>query len=266
MSGQTPIEPRGVLNPRTGQQKFQLNLHPPSANIAPAVEYFWVVRWDLRGQEPYVSEVLSHPAVHLVIEQGNSRIYGVVTRKFRRAVEGCGWVFGIKFRPAAYYPFSQKPVSRLTDREIGLDEDFGADGLAFEAGILALEDEAAMVAAAERFLRARWPAHDETAALVGRVIDAIMTDGSIVKVDDLVARFNLSKRSLQRFFKQYVGVSPKWVIQRYRLHEAAEKLARGEVRDWTALALALGYFDQAHFIKDFKSIVGKTPGEYLRQL
>jgi AraC-like DNA-binding protein len=55
------------------------------------------------------------------------------------------------------------------------------------------------------------------------------------------------------------------VINRYRLHEALERLAQGGNVEWARLALDLGYFDQAHFIRDFKALVGRTPGEYLRQ-
>jgi len=80
-----------------------------------------------------------------------------------------------------------------------------------------------------------------------------------------VSAFKLSKRTLQRLFQQYVGVSPKWVIKRYRLHEAVERLAAGNEVDWTRLDLDLEYFDQAHFIKDFKAIIGKTPSEYTKQ-
>jgi AraC-like DNA-binding protein len=72
-----------------------------------------------------------------------------------------------------------------------------------------------------------------------------------------------SPRSLQRLFREYVGVSPKWVLQRLRLHEAAERMLEG--RDWAALALDLGYFDQAHFIHDFKAVTGRSPGEYAAQ-
>jgi AraC-like DNA-binding protein len=75
----------------------------------------------------------------------------------------------------------------------------------------------------------------------------------------------MGKRTLQRLFSQYVGVSPKWVIKRYRLHEAADQLGAGEVVDWAKLAVDLGYFDQAHFIKDFKTIVGQTPAEYAKR-
>ena len=62
-----------------------------------------------------------------------------------------------------------------------------------------------------------------------------------------------------------MGVSPKWLIQRYRLLEATERLAEGTVVDWADLALDLGYADQAHFIRDFRSMVGRTPAEYGRR-
>lgn len=59
-------------------------------------------------------------------------------------------------------------------------------------------------------------------------------------------------------------MSPKWVIQRYRLHEAAAQLTSGRPPTLAALAAALGYFDQAHFARDFKSIVGAAPSAYRR--
>jgi AraC-like DNA-binding protein len=80
-------------------------------------------------------------------------------------------------------------------------------------------------------------------------------------VEELCAHAGYSKRTLQRLFREYVGVSPKWVLQRIRLHEAAERMAEGE-GDWPRLALDLGYFDQAHFIKAFKAVIGLTPADY----
>ena len=78
------------------------------------------------------------------------------------------------------------------------------------------------------------------------------------------AGFQRIDRMLQRLFATYVGVSPKWVIQRYRLHEAAEQLASGASISHSALALDLGYTDQAHFVHDFKAVVGTSPAAYAR--
>ena len=77
-----------------------------------------------------------------------------------------------------------------------------------------------------------------------------------------VAASGLSVRRLQRLFADYVGVSPKWVMRRARLHEAAERADSGEPVDWAALAVDLGYADQAHLTRDFTATIGVPPSRY----
>ena len=122
------------------------------------------------------------------------------------------------------------------------------------------------IAVIEAFLRGRDPQPDETIARVAAIVEQTDADRTITRVEQLVDRFHIGKRNLQRLFSAYVGVSPKWVIQRYRLHEAADRAASGGAIDWADLALDLGYADQAHFIRDFKRLVGQTPAEYSRTL
>jgi AraC-like DNA-binding protein len=128
--------------------------------------------------------------------------------------------------------------------------------------VLGLEDESRRVEAVEAFLRARRPPLDPDVAAVNRATELIMLDRTVIRVDQVVERTGIGKRSLQRLFAEYAGVSPKWVIQRYRLHEAAERLAEGGDLDLAMLAAELGYFDQAHFAKDFKAVVGSPPHRY----
>lgn len=255
-------EPRGILDPNA--KKFRLSRYLPGTELQTFIEYYWIVAWDLRGQEPYLAENLAHPTVHLVIQHGQSNIYGVVTGKFSYLVKDKGRAFGVKFKPGAFYPFVRRPVSEYTNRTIALNEIFGTDAITLECEILALEDDRAMVETAERFLCERSPEYDQKITVINDIIQTISTDRAIIKVDNITERLGIEKRWLQRLFQTYVGVRPKWVIQCYRLHEAAEQLAQGTIEDWPALALNLGYFDQAHFIKDFKAIVGKTPAAYVR--
>ena len=72
----------------------------------------------------------------------------------------------------------------------------------------------------------------------------------------------MTARTLQRLFADYVGVSPKWVMRRARLHEAAERADSGEPVDWTSLASDLGYADQAHLTRDFTVTIGVPPSRY----
>jgi AraC-like DNA-binding protein len=81
-------------------------------------------------------------------------------------------------------------------------------------------------------------------------------------VDQLAAATGLTTRSLQRLFADYVGVSPKWVMRRARLHEAAGRADSGEPVDWAELAADLGYADQAHLTRDFTVTIGVSPVRY----
>jgi AraC-like DNA-binding protein len=173
-------------------------------------------------------------------------------------------VFGIKFRPGGFYPFLKQPIVQLTDTSISFRDAFGVDGTALERAILATEDKAALIQLVEDFLFQHLPEQDQTVAQINRIVDCVSADRTITRVDDIADRMNLNKRTLQRLFRQYVGVSPKWVIKYYRLHDAADQLANSDTPDLSALAVNLGYFDQAHFIKDFKAMVGSTPLEYAK--
>jgi AraC-like DNA-binding protein len=255
---------KGILNPQIGGQKFQLVRPLPSADLSYFVEQYWIITWDLRGQEPFVQETLPFPSIHLVFEKNNSRVYGIERGKFARRLENVGRVFGIKFRPGAFYPFLKAPVSKLTNHSFPLSEVLKVDSRDWEDKILSLEDSTEMLVIAENFLHERLPERDEVIAVINQIVDRIIAEREITKVEDVAAQFNFSKRTLQRLFSQYVGVSPKWVIQRYRLQEAAEQLATGGQTDWAKLAVDLGYFDQAHFIKDFKTLIGQSPAEYAK--
>ena len=116
----------------------------------------------------------------------------------------------------------------------------------------------------ESFLRTMAPEPDEHVALAMKIVETIATDRTILTVDDVTRRWGINLRTLQRLCSRYVGVNPKWIIQRYRLHEAAEQLAR-QPASQSALALELGYADQAHFVKDFKAVVGSSPAAYARR-
>jgi len=255
---------RNMVQPNA--EKFQRSRHLPAQDLAFFVGYYWIVRWDLRGQGSYLCETLPQPCIHLVFEKDQSRIVGIASGRFSYLLENTGLLFGVSFKPGAFFPFLKVPVSTLTNTSISLFDAFGLEHAALEKAILAQEDEAGMIALVEQFLRERLPERDKHAAVINQIVDRIIADREITKVDHVVSRFHISKRTLQRLFSHYVGVSPKWVIRRYRLQEAAEHLAEGEAVDWPKLALDLGYFDQAHFINDFKTIIGKTPAEYVKHM
>jgi len=254
--------PRGVLH-RLPDADLQYRRHAPPPALAEWVEHFWSVRWEVR--EPRLQETLPHPNVHVVVEAGRAEVAGVQTARFARTLAGHGRAFGIKFRAGAFRPLLGRPVSALTDRVEPVAALFGEDEARALAGLLQHEEEAATVDAACRHLAGRLPAaSDPHAVLAGRIVDSIVDDRELRGVAELARRCAMTPRALQRLFNDYVGVGPKWVIQRYRLHEAIAQVQQGRAVAWAELAQELGYYDQAHLITDFRRLVGRTPAEYAR--
>lgn len=256
----------GPLYDAAGKQRIQFTPYTPSDDLKFFVECYWTIRWDFRGQPRYHTEHLPDPSVHLVIEDDFSEIFGAARGKFSRLVEGQGRAFCIKFRPGAFYPFVSSAASRFTNKTAGLCEIFGAAGNTLETAIRAAVKDEERIEIAEDFLRSRRAERDDSVALIHQIVERIVADREITKAYDLENQFHLTTRTLQRLFGRYVGVSPSWVIRRYRLHDAVDRLDRGEIVDWPALAVDLGYFDQAHFIRDFKKIIGVSPGNYVRRV
>jgi AraC-like DNA-binding protein len=261
----------GVLGVRTGfeqrppdaaHDRFTLDRYPPSADLAGLVERYWVVSWALpHGREGSIT-LLPHPCVNVVLDRGRLTVSGVGRDRFTYAYRGVGGVFGIKFRPGGFQPFLGRPLSDITDAVLPAEQLWGppattlAERMAAAAGV---DEQAALV---EGFLRARRPPPDPQVEFVQRIVAALLHDRTVARVDDVTERFAITPRTLQRLFQRYVGVSPKWVLRRYRLHEAAAVLAREQHRPWAEVAAELGYFDQSHFIRDFTAAIGMTPVAY----
>jgi AraC-like DNA-binding protein len=249
---------RGILRPDEGRRHFRLTREPPSPDLATWVERHWMVEWDLR--EPYTQELLNHPTVNLAVEAEQAGIFGIRTARDRKTIAGTGRVVGVKFRPGGFQPFYGGSVHTLTNRVLPLTAVFGPAGDELARAVRAEREHPFGVT--EAFLRARLPAPDPHLETLAAIVRTMLDDPAVVRVDELAARHAMSPRTLQRLFRRYVGVSPKWVLQRYRLHEAAERIAEGRHGDWATTALELGYFDQAHFIRDFKALVGASPARY----
>lgn len=252
----------GVLGVR--DVDFSLDRHPPAPDLAGLVERHWVVSWELPpGREASVT-LLPHPCVNLVLDGGRLAVSGVGEGRFTYVYRGTGRVIGVKFRPGGFLPFLGGPVGELTGRVRPAEQLWGPAATALAERMAAEPAAAGAIRAVEEFLRARWPAPDPQVELVGRIVAALLHDRTIARVDDVTARFGIPPRTLQRLFARYVGVSPKWVLRRYRLHEAAAALAAEQDRPWAEVAAELGYYDQSHFIRDFTAAIGMTPLAYAR--
>jgi AraC-like DNA-binding protein len=262
---------RGVLRPAETAERAELRRDAPvSGPLRPFVERYWSVRWDLTGRPAFRSEVLSHPSVNVSVESGTVPrfgvalpavlLHGVVTRRFAVDLTGAGRVSAVKFRPGGFAAFTGTLPARDSVVPLGPELDLGASDLL--AAVLAEEDDDDRAAVLDAALLPRAPEPPDPYVDLLGLIGVMIDDRSLVRVEQVAALGGLSARSLQRLFASYVGVPPKAVLSRYRLQDAAAAIDAGLVDDLADLAASLGWFDQAHFSRDFRAVVGVTPSAY----
>ncbi|WP_055599604.1 helix-turn-helix domain-containing protein [Streptomyces aureus] len=294
---------RGIVDPAELLSRVRFRRHTPAPELRPYLEHYWLIDWEL--PEPYATHVVPHPSMNIVFQRygalgapaadarASAEVSGIGLGLFTQKLTEAGRVCGVQFRPGGFRPFAPAwPLSTWTGRRVPLAEVFpdaspeagagtgteGSPGTGAEAdpagtdpgllsAVLSPGTDHARVAALDAFLLAHGPAPDPAADRAMELVDLIRGDRTVRKVAQLVSATGLSARSLQRLFASHVGVGPKWVILRYRIHEALERAeAAGTAGgpDWAALAVELGYSDQAHLVREFTATIGVPPTAYAR--
>lgn len=264
----------GLLRPDAFARHVDLVRSPVGARVTRWVENRWSLRWQLPDGRCFGSHVLPHPTCSLTVELGSHRragmppneavaVTGVCTRRFDVDVRGWGRVVGLRFRPGGLAAVSGASASSWTDRSVPAAEVLPSTLVKTLADPDLAASEDAWAEVAEEGLAALGegrpdPRYDQIIAIVADML----ADRTLLTVAAVADRHAVTVRSLQRLFTHYVGVGPKWVLARYRLHDAVTELDSGYAGALTDLAVRHGWYDQAHFTRDFTALIGMTPGQY----
>ncbi|GGL08086.1 helix-turn-helix domain-containing protein [Mangrovihabitans endophyticus] len=256
-------------------RRVDFRRHAPATALLAVVEHYWFIDWDL--DQPYAQHVVGHPAVNLVImrmaatDPVVAEIAGPGRQLFSIKLAGRGWVRGVQFRPGGFGAFSDTPPATLIDRRLPLaevlpggDAEVLSDGATVAAGVAAAATDSAAVAVLDDYLQRLRPRPSRHALRAIELAGRIRHDRTLTRVDMVAAEAGVSARSVQRLFLEHLGVGPKQVILRYRVHEAIER-ATDEV-DWAAVGAELGYSDQAHLVRDVTAAMGMSPAAYAASL
>ncbi|MGA4668433.1 DUF6597 domain-containing transcriptional factor [Propionibacteriaceae bacterium Y1923] len=240
----------------------------PDERLSRWVEHYWSVTWDLPPGESAARSTLSSPTAHLTVERGGVARAGtdgqgiwvtgpVTDGVFDVRLTGRGSTVGVKFRPGGLVAFTPVDMAGLTNRTLAATDLFeGVDQLERIAW-----DATSAAAELDGWLLSRGPVDLEDHDRFRRVWQ-VLEGEPITTVGALAERVGSSPRSLQRLFRRFVGTGVKRTLLRRRVCEAVEAIDRGRRGDWADLAIELGWFDQAHFIRDFRSVTGFTPAGY----
>lgn len=262
---------RGILDPVRLQQQMTLTRHAAPSALVDLIDWFWAVQWDFGPGESFHQDVLTHPGANISVspEAGGgleARLYGVSRRLVGREMTGRGCAVAAKTRPGGLGPFLRTSAAAYNDRSVPLSEamDVDTDRLVADVdAISAVADKAARLGAELVDQLEQAPAERVAAATqVTAVARRAETDRTLRRVEELAATAGIGVRTLQRMFREYAGVSPTWVLRRYRLLDAAELVRDGQAVAWAQVADELGYADQAHLVRDFRAAIGRTPAAY----
>ncbi|WP_232676392.1 DUF6597 domain-containing transcriptional factor [Nocardioides sp. R-C-SC26] len=265
----------GILRPEQFAAHATVARPSASSDLTEWVENHWLLTWDLPDGATYSSQTLPHPACTISVERGHPRagvgaervlVTGVVTRRFDVTLARRGWVYGAKFRPGGFTALTGVPARAVTDRTAPADGLLPSDvraALATLDGLTHPRPVDEVVAVAEIAMRSFTPdPGDSDYQIVLDVVADMLADRALIRVTEIEERHGISARRLQRLFAHYVGVGPKWVLARYRMHDVVAAIDQGYDGALADLAATFGWFDQAHFGRDFTRLVGMPPSEY----
>lgn len=247
-----------------GDDTHHIWRYAPSEHLRGLVHRYWIPVWSIPAGQESVQHVLQHPAALLVIHADHAHFSGVDPGLSSVTLRGDGYAVGVLFRAAAGALVSGGSMADWTDRSAPLsdvlsdgDRLVGAVQEAMRTDPNATAAHLAAIDALESTLE-RFVPIDADGELVNVVVEFVEAHSEVVRVQQICEHFAIGERALQRLTRDRIGITPKWLIRRRRLHEATEALRAG-TEPIAAIAARLGYADQAHFTRDLRATTTLTP-------
>ena len=252
----------------------QFNITGPKPDTSHLVRRYWEVRDE--STEPEIKEIIPDGYPEIIFHFGDpyrinidgswrmqdrNLIAGQIKKHFRLENTGASDMFGIKLQPWAMAMLLSIDSSSLTDNVIPLDPTKHPRLVALASNIAASEHFQDRVNASEEFLLDFIRANPIEPRPEQEIVSEIIRCNGTVELSQLLSDHGVHERSLERYFKKHIGLTPKFYCRIIRFSHILH-LAGEEPRDWSAITYAAGFYDQSHFIRNFKEFTGKEPTAY----
>lgn len=250
----------------------------PGPPLNEFVDYLWLIQG---GQTPRLEKILPCGMTELVVNLKNNEIRihdpeqpdryrrfsgavfsGTYSRSFICNALQHEAIMGVHFKPGGAFPFLNTVASELTNTHANLADLWGRDGVELRERLCTPATPQQRFQIMEAALRGRLH-HHTTHQLQMTIALNMFATGALVR--DVSRELGYAQRRFIQMFNSNVGLTPKMFCRIRRFQQArllAEKL---ETPDWAELAVACGYFDQSHLIRDFQEFSGSTPRTYSLQ-
>lgn len=251
----------------------------PPLHLAPYVRFFWALEDTVAAGEEFVHRSMADGSVEIVFHyQGTfdeiafdgsrefsplSNIQAQSTGYRRFSTRESFGLFGTYLYPFALPKLFRIPAYDLTNLSPDLTSVLGAAGGELTDKMIEASSNEERVIVMSDFLSRKLSASSHELPPLFRSVHRILDASGAISVSELAENFSISKRQFERRFKEFAGLPPKLYSRVIRFQAATKHKFEGN-RDLTAIAYESGYYDQSHFISDFKEFSGYTPKEYFR--
>ncbi|WP_299101565.1 helix-turn-helix transcriptional regulator [uncultured Winogradskyella sp.] len=253
------------------------NIFEPQESLKQWVKCYWNLESDLENT-PRKNTIVPDGTMKLIFHYGDTYkhhvnakestilprcfLIGQLTKPYVVEPLGTTGSFVVRFQPNGLLPFANIAIKEIQNTAVPLHQLFGNDGDKIGAQILNANNTAQRIKLIETFLLERLTEKNVIDSIVKDTIDTIIEANGQFSVNELSEKNNINRRQLTRKFSSTIGLSPKQLSKTIRIQNALKSLLNNEVTSLTDLAYKNEYFDQAHFIKDFKEFTGLTPKEF----
>jgi AraC-like DNA-binding protein len=198
----------------------------------------------------------------VVTRSNGSGLSGPQTKCFAIDTEEQRWVLGVSFRPAGAIPFLKLPASELQNQHVELEDLWGNLGRQLRERVLEAPTPRAKLRTLEVALLERVAGMFEQQPAVQYAVEQFIGSPQTARISSIIQQTGFSPRHFIELFKHHVGLTPKLFCRVRRFQHVLRLIHQERTVNWTDVALDCGYFDQAHFIHDFRNFAGINPSKY----
>jgi AraC-like DNA-binding protein len=258
--------------------EMQFREYPVHPALAPFVKCIWSLDTDRPVREARPERILPDGCVELVFHFGEpfrsryaqreshlqpqSLVVGQMRRWLEIEPSGRVGFVAVRFYARGAYLFFREPLAELTNQDVDLENVWGREAAKLTENVGLASDMARRVGFVEVALLRILRRNDRFDRTVDHCLGLIESSSGQLDVAQLAKTVGISSRHLSRRFHERVGVSPKEFARVSRFLHAVRRLAQRRDTSLTDIAIACGYFDQAHFNHEFRELAGMTPREF----
>lgn len=255
-------------------------VYTPLAELQSFVKCFWTLEDEGSG-EPVRQRVLPDGCMEMIFHYGDlykqyfedgssviqprSFVFGQITKFIEIEPTGISGIISARFLPDGLAPFLDTPVSELEDKAVSMIDLFGEKGKMLEEKILAAGGNEERIELLEKFLLSLLADPRMIDTVTKACVEVIFQTRGQIGMVELADKMNTHRRSIERKFTSAIGMSPKQLSKVVRLQNTLKMLDQKKFISLTSLAYENGYYDQAHFIKDFKEFAGMSPKSFFAE-